>query len=102
MHSYSSIAASNDRETTGNTLQIEARLLALVHKEFPLAKALDLQVDQNMLESGAIDSLGLLTIIDLVQTQFAIEVSDLDVTMENFGSVSNLARYIISKGFRSA
>jgi acyl carrier protein len=77
--------------------EIELKVYQLICEHFPAVESLSLRVEDNLLESGAVDSLGLLVIVDLLETNFVIKVEDTDVVMENFGTVSSLARFVQSK-----
>lgn len=50
--------------------------------------------DDDLLGLGVIDSLGFVELVDEVQTRYGIEVRDVEITEENFGSVSALVRFI--------
>ena len=50
--------------------------------------------DASFLESGVIDSLGVMELVMFVQTRFSIQVNPLDVTPENFDSIARLTTYI--------
>lgn len=50
--------------------------------------------DLNLLEAGVIDSLGVIELVGEVEGQFAITVRDIDVTEENFGSVTGVADFV--------
>jgi acyl carrier protein len=50
--------------------------------------------DDNLLELGVIDSLGVVELITEVEQEYEISVQDLDVTEENFGSVTRVAEYV--------
>lgn len=82
---------------TSQPAEIEAKIHQLIREHFPAVESLDLQAEDNLLESGAVDSLGLLVIVDLMETNFGIKVEDTDVVMENFGSIRALARYAQGK-----
>ena len=77
--------------------ELELKIQQLIAQHFPAVESLSLQAEDNLLESGAVDSLGLLLIVDLLETNFSIKVEDTDVVMENFGSVRTLARYVQAK-----
>lgn len=53
-----------------------------------------LSEDQDLLNSGILDSLGILQIVAFVDRQFDIQVPDEDVVFENFESVSALSDYL--------
>ena len=53
--------------------------------------------DQSFLESGIIDSTGVLELVSYVEESFAVEVKDEDLVPDNFDSISKLAAYIQAK-----
>ena len=55
---------------------------------------MNIAASQPLLESGVVDSLGLLTIVTFVETEFGLVVTDLDVTEANFGSLGSIAAYV--------
>jgi acyl carrier protein len=54
-----------------------------------------------MLESGIVDSLGLLTIIAYLEETFGIRVNDEEVVIDNFGSVDSMVAYLSRKMSRN-
>lgn len=58
------------------------------HPEITLTDDLDL------LESGIIDSLGVIELVGEVEERFGVPVADIDVTEENFGSVDGVVRFV--------
>jgi acyl carrier protein len=50
--------------------------------------------DFPIIESGVIDSQGILTLILFVEGEFDIEVLDEDLVLENVGTLDRLAAYI--------
>ena len=47
-----------------------------------------------LLLSGMIDSLGVMSLVSFIEEQFQIDIPFEDVTLENFESVDAMARYI--------
>lgn len=76
---------------------LEPTIRQLIVQRFPAVESLSLTDEDNLLESGAVDSLGLLAIVDLLETNFGIKVEDIDVVMDNFGSIRALAQYVRQK-----
>ena len=74
--------------------QITEILYKFIRENYPKARQGDLQADDRLLEKGIIDSLGLLTLIDFLETEFEIRVSDLDVTEDKFGSIQSLSGFV--------
>ena len=56
-----------------------------------------LGLEQSFLDSGVVDSTGVLELIAFAEEQFGIEVRDEDLLPENFDSIRNLSTYIQSK-----
>ncbi len=59
-----------------------------------LRPGLELQDDDDLLALGAIDSLGFVELVEEVQARYVITVADLDITEDNFGSVTAITRYL--------
>lgn len=51
-------------------------------------------VDDELLELGIIDSLGLLDIVLHLEDTYGVAVDDAEVTLDNFGSVSAIASFV--------
>jgi acyl carrier protein len=58
---------------------------------------LDLSDDDPLLELGVIDSLGFVELVDEVQERYGVEVEDVEITVENFGSITAIARFVCGK-----
>lgn len=54
----------------------------------------DLSDDDDLLETGVIDSLGLLTLISWVEDHFDLTVDDRDLSPEKFSSVDAITEYV--------
>lgn len=50
--------------------------------------------DDNLLDSGMLDSLGILQLVAFIDDRLGIQVPDEDVVYENFYSVNALAAYL--------
>ena len=46
---------------------------------------------------GSIDSLGFVELVEEVQARYAIDVKDIEITEENFGSIDAIVRYVERK-----
>lgn len=51
----------------------------------------------SFLDEGIVDSIGVMELVSFVEENFGIQVADMDVTPENFDSVSKMAAYIRRK-----
>ena len=57
----------------------------------------DMNDEESFLDSGVVDSLGVLELATYVEDTFAIEVPDEEVIPDNFDSISKLTAYISRK-----
>ncbi len=57
----------------------------------------ELDDDQSLLESGVIDSTGVLEVIAFLEQTFGISIADEDIVPENLDSINNMTRYLASK-----
>jgi acyl carrier protein len=54
----------------------------------------ELSDEDDFLALGVIDSLGFVELVEEVQSRYALEVSDIEITEENFGSIAAIARFV--------
>ena len=59
--------------------------------EFPIAET------ESFLDTGLIDSLGVMELVMYVRTEYRVDVAPLEVTPENFDSINGVTRYIERK-----
>jgi acyl carrier protein len=65
---------------------------------FPLARKQSIFKDDSpLLDSGIIDSLGVLDLIKFIEEEFKIMVSDEDLLPENFETVANMSAFVQTK-----
>lgn len=72
------------------------RIVGFILEKFPLARKHSLGGD-NLLESGIIDSLGILDLVSFLEQQFGIVVADDDLIPDNFQSVSRITLFVEQK-----
>jgi acyl carrier protein len=63
-------------------------------QQFPLARRRNISDNDNLLETGVIDSLGVLEIVTFLREEFSLEVEDDELTPENFQSISSIAGFV--------
>jgi len=69
-------------------------LLDYIKKELAIGSKRNIQMDDDLLSAGIIDSLGVLQLVAFIEDQFKIQMPDEDVVLENFQSVNALASYL--------
>lgn len=57
----------------------------------------DLEEETSFLESGIIDSTGIIELVSYVETNFNMKVDDKDIVPENFDSIQNIAAFILRR-----
>jgi len=76
---------------------IKAKVKEFITNNFLLGKGTELKESDSFLDSGIVDSTGVLEIVDFLQDTFAIKVSDDELLPDNLDSVSNIARFVRTK-----
>jgi acyl carrier protein len=72
-------------------------LIQFIQDEFVRKRGGDIKEDEDLLSSGLIDSLGILTLVSFMEEQFAIEIPSEDVVFENFHSIESMSRYLVNR-----
>ncbi len=70
------------------------RIREFVLQKFPLARKRKVTDHDNLLESGVIDSLGVLDLVTFLQQEFSVTVTDDDLTPENFQNIERMAQFV--------
>jgi acyl carrier protein len=68
-----------------------------IFEKFPLAKSRSLEDSSALLEEGVLDSLGILELVDYLQSEFGVEAEDDDLIPENFASIDAIAAFVDTK-----
>jgi acyl carrier protein len=86
----------------GVEAMVERKVRGFILDKFPAARKKGLNDTVNLLESGIIDSLGILELVTFLEQQFGIQVEDDELVPENFQTTGTLAAFVERKGGRSA
>jgi acyl carrier protein len=76
---------------------IAEQIREFVWTEFPLARKQELGVDDALMESGAIDSMGVLEIVTFLESTFDIVLGDDEVASDTFDTMGSLATLVEQK-----
>ncbi len=57
----------------------------------------DIADDQSLLDTGVMDSTGVLELIAFLESTYGITVADEEIVPDNLDSVDNMTRYLASK-----
>jgi acyl carrier protein len=64
---------------------------------FPAARLRSVGEDDDLLESGILDSLGILDLVSRLEATFGITVLDEDLVPDNFRSLRHLAAFVLGR-----
>ena len=74
--------------------QISQRLRDFITHKFPAAKERLVDDHVSLLDSGVIDSLGVLEIVGFLETEFGLTLNDDEMVAENFDSIATLTAFV--------
>jgi len=80
---------------TGNHVSLQIRKFVL--DKFPLARKQQIKDSDPLLESGVLDSLGVLDLVSFVEQEFSVHVEDEELVPENFQTIDRIAAFVESK-----
>ena len=53
--------------------------------------------DVPLVQSGLVDSTGILEIVAFLESKFGVQTADEDLAADNFGSIANIARFVLAR-----
>lgn len=83
----------NTKQTTRNAIQNELQTF-LIEELLTHQAGLQLEVTDDLLGGGLVDSLGIMRFIAFIESTHGITVPPGDVTIENFRTVETVSRYV--------
>lgn len=76
---------------------MEQRVREFIGTTFPVDAGEELDIHQDLLDAGIVDSIGVLTIVTWIEETFDVTVDDEDVLPENLGSIAGIVAYVTRK-----
>jgi len=73
------------------------KLRQFITTNFYVAEPATLKDDQSLLESGVVDSTGVLEIVQFLESDFGVKVEDTEIVPENVDTISRLSAFIMRK-----
>jgi acyl carrier protein len=80
-----------------NAVPVQDRIRSFILEKFPLARKRGITDADPLLESGIVDSMGVLELVTFVEQEFGVKVSDEELVPENFQSIRLLAEFVVAK-----
>lgn len=79
------------------TQTTQDRVRDFVFKQFPLVRKQGLKPGDKWLESGILDSLGILDLVHFLEQEFSLQISDDELVPENFESLESVVSFVQKK-----
>jgi len=76
---------------------IRSQIQTFIFEKFPVARKRRVADDTRLLESGVVDSLGILDVVAFLERTFRIKIHDEELLPENFGSIHDLSVFVSRK-----
>lgn len=77
--------------TTNNP---KVKLREFILKQFPLARKRQIRDSDALLESGIVDSMGVLQVVTFIEKEFSIQIADDDLLPDNFQTIDRIAALV--------
>src|ERR1041385_1868616 len=78
-------------------MQIENKIREFILKSLYYAEDSDISDEGSFLETGVIDSMGVMELVTFIQSEFGVEVAQQEIVVENFDSIRKLADFVRKK-----
>ncbi len=77
--------------------EIMSKIEQFIHTNFIFDENLALAKDQSLLDSGVIDSTGVLELVNFLEETFGFTVNDEELVPDNLDSINNIAAFVQKK-----
>jgi acyl carrier protein len=78
-------------------MTIQDHVRAFILEAFYVSDPAELSDDLSLIDSGIVDSTGMLDVILFIEEEFAIRVADTETSPENLETISRIAAYVMRK-----
>ncbi len=83
-------------------METHTRVRQFITTNFYVADPAALKDDQSLLETGVVDSTGVLEIVQFLESDFGVKVEDTEIVPENVDTISRLSAFISRKTQKKA
>ncbi len=77
--------------------EIETKVEQFIQTNFVFEESLVLAKDQSLLDSGVIDSTGVLELVNFLEENFGFSVNDEELVPDNLDSIDNITAFVRKK-----
>jgi acyl carrier protein len=78
-------------------MKIENQIKQFILKNLYFTEDNTLDDDASFLETGVVDSTGVMELVAFVETEFGVKVGPQEIVVENFDSINKVARFVRRK-----
>lgn len=73
---------------------VQTGIRQFILDKFPLARKQQIKDSDPLLESGMVDSMGVLDVVGFLEQEYSIVVEDEDLIPENFQTIARIAAFV--------
>lgn len=77
--------------------EIVAKVKDYIEKNFVYDQETTLKVDESLLDSGLVDSTGILEVVSFIEETFGVSIEDEEMVPDNLDSVTKISSFIARK-----
>ena len=74
--------------------QIEQFILGELIKD---TRKTNLDANENLIDSGAVDSLGIMKLVAFLEKTFNVSISDDEILLDNFETIDAISKFLVNK-----
>ena len=78
-------------------MQIEQKIRQFIVQNLYYCKDEPISDEDSFLETGVVDSMGVMELVGFIQSEFGVEVAQQEIVVENFDSIRKLADFVRRK-----
>lgn len=78
-------------------MSVQQKITEYLAENFLLGDASELNPDESLLDSGVMDSTGVMELVQFLEQTFRIEVQDDDLVPENLDTIANIDAFVNRK-----
>ncbi len=73
------------------------KIISYIKSEISIEPIDDIDLEEDLLGNGIVDSLGMMKLVVFLETEFKIQIAPEDMTVENFNTVQHISKYLSHK-----
>jgi acyl carrier protein len=70
----------------------------IIERLAPATGRTELDDDEDLIDSGVVDSLGIFQLVAFLEERFGVAIADAEITPDNFGTIARIERLVAGRG----